>query len=113
MSSILDALEKAEGERRQGVGPGLRPVTPAVTGRRFNLPVIAGSVVLLLLANLLFWWFYLREQPQPEQASVSPKATQAPVAPASPAPKQAVPAPEPVPAEPKKQPPVLTLREQL
>lgn len=113
MSSILDALEKAEGERRQGVGPGLRPATPVVTERRFNLPLIAGAVVLLLLANLLFWWFYLR-QPQAEQPLQSSEAAQPPVASAATTPAfSSAPVSAPKPVAPQKPSPALTLREQL
>ena len=109
MSSILDALEKAEGERRQSVESGLRKPPQTSSRRGFNPPLTVGAVVLLLLVNLLFWWFYLRQEPQPVPSPVSPATTRkALTVPLTPASKPQVAAPVESPP-----PPVLSLREQL
>ncbi len=77
MSSILDALEKAEEERIRDLSPGLRPARRASKARRRRLPAIAAGVALLLLLNLLFWWFYLRAVPEADPAEV-PQVARAP-----------------------------------
>jgi hypothetical protein len=108
MSSILDALEKAEGERIRGTKPGLGSTRRRPAGRRFSLPVMAGAIVGLLLINLTIWWFYLRTAPvDPAPSSSTSLEPAAPVTPTqSPAPVQpSTPAPTPKPA--------LSLREQL
>jgi general secretion pathway protein B len=116
MSSILDALEKAEGERIRGAASasGLGPAQRKRSGRRFNLPLIAGIVVGLLLLNLALWWFYLRVEsvnPAPVSTATSGvlKPTPAEVSRAEPKPR---PQPKPVLVQaPVK--PALSLRDQL
>lgn len=106
MSSILEALEKAEGERRQGVEPGLRPAPHRPARRGISRSLLVGAVVLLLVLNLVFWWFYLKRSPVAEPVAVAPTAT--PASSSAPASPETKPAPEePVP------PPALSLREQL
>ncbi len=73
MSSILDALEKAEEERIRELSPGLRPARRKGKGHHRRLPVIAAGVALLLLLNLLLWWFYLRAVPASDPAVASPE----------------------------------------
>ncbi|MEJ2455094.1 MAG: general secretion pathway protein GspB [Candidatus Thiodiazotropha sp.] len=106
MSSILDALEKAEEERIRELSPGLRPARRKGKGRHRRLPAIAAGVALLLLINLLLWWFYLRAVPESEPAVASRevRASESDAAP----PRVAQPAP-PKPAEK----PALSLHQQL
>jgi hypothetical protein len=63
MSSILDALEKVEDERIQGLPPGRLPAQRKVEERHLNTWVIAAGVVILLLVNLTIWWLYFGEAP--------------------------------------------------
>ncbi len=117
MSSILEALEKAEQERIRGASTsGLQPPRRAVSERRYRpwvVPVVAFGVLLVAAAA---GWFYLRTMPQPTAPAPGvPEVAATPVAP--PAPTAAVPAPAPVLAAPVPAPvpatPPLSLREQL
>ncbi len=83
MSSILEALEKAEGERIRTAATGLGPTRRKRTGPRFSLPVIVGIVTALLLLNLAIWWFYFRvvpDQPTPLSSAASGPAKPTPAA---------------------------------
>ena len=71
MSSILDALEKAEEERLRGGSSGLQPVSRKQKARRVPVSVIASGTVVLLLVNLLVWWFYFRAEPESEPPVVA------------------------------------------
>lgn len=109
MSSILEALEKAEGERVRGASPGPRPAQRKASGRAPRGLLIAVGVVLLLLVNLAVWWFYLRGVPA-EEVAVAKTARPAAEKPAAP--------PEPqaggqAAAAPPSQAPKMSLREQL
>ncbi len=106
MSSILEALEKAEGERIRTAATGLGPTRRKRTGPRFSLPVIVGIVTALLLLNLAIWWFYLRvvpDEPMPPSSAASVPAKPTPAA-----------LPQPQPQRVKETvKPVLSLRDQL
>ncbi|MEJ2394462.1 MAG: general secretion pathway protein GspB [Candidatus Thiodiazotropha sp.] len=106
MSSILEALEKAEGERIRTAATGLGPTRRKRTGPRFSLPVIVGIVTALLLLNLAIWWFYLRVVPD-EPTTPSSAAS----GPAKPIPA-AVPQPQPQRVKEAVKP-ALSLRDQL
>lgn len=71
MSSILEALERAEEERLRGEGAVLRPLPSAPRRRRLSgpKPVLILALVLVLLLNLAYWLFQRQS------------ATEAPVAP--------------------------------
>ena len=136
MSSILEALERAEVERVRSSDPVVHPLPSAGSEKRLNMPLIAGGLVLLLLINLLVWWVYLREEQQPEPPPGLPLGKPPVSAPASapaakpdvtPKPMQELPEKEqslPEAAQklpealqkspqPKQEQPVLSLREQL
>ena len=120
MSSILEALEKAEVERVRSSDPVVHPLPAARSEKRLNVPLIAGVLVLLLLINLLVWWFYLRQEQQPEPPPTVP-LSDPPAPSADPVARPVVnPEPEPLtpePAEKSTQPtqeqPVMNLRESL
>ncbi|MCU7842494.1 MAG: general secretion pathway protein GspB [Candidatus Thiodiazotropha sp. (ex Monitilora ramsayi)] len=90
MSSILEALEKAEEERERESGVPLKPVATTPNRKRFE-PRTIGVIVLAILAlNALIWFFLLRDkqlpQPRPESASTDTRvqATSPAVRPVSP-----------------------------
>lgn len=121
MSSILEALEKAEVERIHSSDPVLHPLPSTGSKKRLKGPLIAGGLVLLLLMGLLFWWFYLRQEQQPVPPPRVPLSPPPPVAATAPVEKPVV-VPQPVqelpdavqkPTQPRRETPALTLREQL
>lgn len=106
MSYILDALRRADAERRQGQAPDLQQVTAlpadatvgASTGGRHGSRWLALGLVLLVGVGLAGWWFgrgsapTLAGVPSPPTAVVpSPPPAAAPLAPAM------APAPTPAP----------------
>lgn len=110
MSSILEALEKAEEERLKGAGPVMRAAADEHRGRRVNGRMAAIVVTLILLLNLVIWFFYLQVRPEveaPIQAQTAPEMP--PPAPDTPPPVvEAQPA---LSVEPPRQ--ALSVREQL
>ena len=80
MSYILDALRRADAERRQGQAPDLRQVTalaadiPAAGGTagigRWGRTLALG-VALLIAAGLGGWWFGRVAAPPPASAPVA------------------------------------------
>lgn len=65
MSSILEALERAEGERGPESGrPSLQPVSSEPKGRRFDLRMIGIIVLLILVSNVAIWLFVQRTTSQ-------------------------------------------------
>jgi general secretion pathway protein B len=102
MSYILDALKKAEAERRQEQVPGLdaQPIAASPDSRRgppWLWPTLTGGATALAALIAITWWQPWRTTPAP-----APHAMQAaPVAPAAPA---AAPAAAATPAAPATQP---------
>ncbi len=70
MSSILEALERAEAERHKGNGSASRRPPAANRPRRWAGPLL---VLLILLLNLGLWLFYRQA---PTEETVSPSAAQ-------------------------------------
>lgn len=121
MSYILDALQKAEQERRRGAVPGLQaPLAQAPTAARPAYGLYAMLALLLLVAGVLIgWWQPWRApaqpqpvaqplpapvvepahsaiaQPSPAPVAVTPGVPAPPLAAPLPAPARPLPAPEP------------------
>lgn len=99
MSYILDALRRADAERRQGQAPDLQQVTAlpadatvgASAGGSHGSRWLALGLVLLVGVGLAGWWFGRGSAPKPAVVP-SPPTVAAPVAPAM------APAPTPAPA---------------
>jgi general secretion pathway protein B len=74
MSLILEALKKAETERRQGQPGKPDPAAPEQRPpqRRRGLPILVLILVLLVNAILLAWWLKPWANPQPPQHSPAP-----------------------------------------
>jgi hypothetical protein len=112
MSSILEALERAEEERLKGEGPAMRPLPVEGRGGRISGRLVGLILLLVVLLNLVFWLLY-RPTPSVEKEHTPPQAAQTGSSPAvvPPAPV----APEPRPAVVQSQPakPPLSVREQL
>lgn len=95
MSYILDALKKAEAERRQEQVPGLHtqplPVTPSAHRRPAWLQpaAVGGALTALAVLAVLAWWQPWSAPPPVRQASpvpIPPAATVAQAAPPAPPP---------------------------
>ena len=118
MSYILDALKKAEAERRQEQVPGLhaQPIAPVTENRRgpsWLWPTLGvGTITALAALIAVFWWQPWRAMPTttptttpamtsaPQASSVPPPASVAqatPAPPAAPAAQATPPAPMPAP----------------
>jgi general secretion pathway protein B len=128
MSYILDALKKAEAERRQEQVPGLHtqplPVAPAAYRKpAWMRPALGGGIGLLAVLAGLLWWQPWRGAPANGPAvkavAVAPATPAAPatpvVAPAAPAPAPtaaaaAASATRPAAEEPKAAPPAARKR---
>jgi general secretion pathway protein B len=112
MSSILEALERAEEERLKGKGQARRPLSAQARGRRIN-GRLAGLVLgCILLLNLGLWFFY-RTTPSALKTIALPQPVQT-RSPASRVPPAAVASqhrPNVVRSQPVK--PALSVREQL
>lgn len=91
MSYILDALKKAEAERRREQVPGLDaqpvPVTPSSQRRPAWLwpALIGGAATLALLAGLMWWQLWRAAPPAPAAPVLPPVAAAAPATPQAPA----------------------------
>ena len=73
MSYILDALNKSEEEKKQHRTPGLNTIhqKPANRSQVKRLWVIvAGSVVILNLLGLIFWFVFLADSPKQTDVKV-------------------------------------------
>ncbi len=119
MSYILDALKKAESERKLGGVPSIHAQPPAAASAphqaSWRKPVLwAGLLALALTGGGLAWWqTSLRQAPPTAQvaqttppAAPAPQVPQAPQAPQAPpvaaAPEQPAPKPEPPVAKPSR-----------
>lgn len=113
MSYILEALKKAEAERRSGNAPSLHtPHTlapPRAGGDWWRRPVVWATAVLLVVAGLAAWLWPRQPSSPPVQIAAGPAqpaipaaAPAAPATPAAPPPPAAVPPAAAVPAEPEK-----------
>jgi general secretion pathway protein B len=78
MSSILEALEKADEER--GLHPReLKSVSSKSKQGRLNPRLIAGAVALIILVNIAVWLFFLRDESEPVVQQKSASGVKAPV----------------------------------
>ena len=106
MSYILDALKKAAEQRGANATVLLRPSVPLVRAVRFRrLPwIVAGGLLVLNLAALVYLVWPARELPAAPQATSSPGtiALIQPIEPSPPAPTQVIPAEPPKPLAPVK-----------
>ena len=63
MSYILDALKRADAERERGHVPGLHsqgtpaPAAGATRPRRPGVPLMVGTIALLVAAAAALWWW--------------------------------------------------------
>jgi general secretion pathway protein B len=100
MSSILDALEKADEER--GLHPKeLKSVSSEEKRGRLNPQMIAVAVGLIVLVNAFIWFLLMREETEPERVVVPTAEVEVPVVKAQPSvtenqPKRSSPEPKPV-----------------
>lgn len=121
MSYILDALRRADADRRRGQAPALQQVAAplnmapgggasATPPWRPRLAALAALALLALAATTAWWWFGRGPSEQPATAptvaapapAASPAVGMAPAAPA--APVVATPAPVTTPARPRARP---------
>jgi len=112
MSSILEALERAEEERLKGQGQARRPLPAQARGRRIN-GRLAGLVLLLILLLNLGLWFFYRSTPSALKGTAPPPTVQT-GSPAAVVPPVAVASqhrPKAVESQPAR--PALSVREQL
>lgn len=72
MSSILEALERAEEERGHGAKRALGIAPPVETGNRFSINLILTLAVLLLVVALAIW-FYSGQATPPASVELQPK----------------------------------------
>lgn len=66
MSSILEALERAEEERERESGVPLKPVATIPKTKRFEPRTIGTVVLVILVLNALIWFFLLRDKQLPQ-----------------------------------------------
>ncbi|HEY9102292.1 general secretion pathway protein GspB [Chitinimonas sp.] len=101
MSYILDALQKAEQERRRGAVPGLQtPAASAAPAARPSYWLYGVLALSLLVAGVLIgWWQPWRSPAKPQPVAVAPEPAPAPVVaaavPTAPVPVSATPQPSP------------------
>jgi len=74
MSSILDALERAEEERGHGAKRALGIAPPVEVGRRFNLPLILSTGALLVVVVLGLVWFSVESSAPPAKQETPSQA---------------------------------------